>query len=105
LSGGAILIFSAEVVQGKEDELNKWYNEHHIPLFAQKLPGLRKVRRFYSKRADPQFLAIYEFDSFEELKKSLASEEMRAAAADAESQKGILINSSKSVVYDQIYPK
>jgi hypothetical protein len=105
LSRGAILIFSAEVVPGKEDELNKWYDEHHIPLFSEKLPGLKKIRRFYSKRAEPQFLAIYEYDSFDDLKKSLASEAMKAAAADADSQKGILISSSKSAVYDQIFPK
>ena len=105
MSSGAILIFSAEVIPGKEEEFNKWYDEHHIPLFSQKLPGLKKVKRFYSKRAEPQFLAIYEYDSFDDLKKSLSSEEMKAAAADADSQKGILISSSKTSVYDQIFPK
>lgn len=105
MTSGAIMIFSSEVIPGKEEEFNKWYDEHHIPLFAGKLPGLKNVRRFYSKKSDPQFLTIYEFESFDDLKKALSSEESKSAGADADSQVGILIKSSKYGLYDQIFPK
>jgi antibiotic biosynthesis monooxygenase (ABM) superfamily enzyme len=99
------MIFSAEVIPGKEEEFNEWYDLHHIPLFAGKLPGLKNVRRFYSKRAEPQFLAIYEFDSFDDLKRAITSEESKAAGADHDAQVGVLIKSSKYGLYNQIFPK
>jgi uncharacterized protein (TIGR02118 family) len=99
------MVFSAEVVDGKEEEFNKWYDEHHIPLFSSKLPGLKNIRRFYSKRADPQFMTIYEFGSYEDLRKAMSSDESKAAGADSEAQVGVLIKSSKYGFYNQIFPK
>src|SRR5579884_976473 len=60
---GAILVVSADVIEGREAEFNKWYDEHHIPLFSGKIPHLKRVRRFYSKRANPSFITIYEFET------------------------------------------
>jgi uncharacterized protein (TIGR02118 family) len=99
------MVFSVEVIPGKEEEFNKWYEEHHIPLFSAKLPRLKSVKRFYSKRGEPQYLTIYEFDSFDDLKKALSSEESKAAGADADAQVGVLIKSSKYGTYSQIFPK
>jgi uncharacterized protein (TIGR02118 family) len=102
---GAVMIYSGNVVPGKEDEFNKWYDEHHIPLFSSKLPGVRNVRRFYSSKSDPQFVTIYGFDSFDDLKRALSSEESKAAGRDADAQAGVLIKSSKYSIYNEVYPK
>jgi antibiotic biosynthesis monooxygenase (ABM) superfamily enzyme len=104
-SSGAIMVFSAEVMPGKEEEFNNWYDDHHIPLFSKKLPGLKNVKRYFSKRANPQFMTIYEFASFEDLKKTLASDELKAAKMDADAQIGVLMKSSNTSLYDQIYPR
>ena len=100
----AILVISADVIPGKEDEFNKWYDEHHIPLYSGKMPFLQSVRRFYSKRSNPQFLAVYEFASFDDLKKSIVSEESKLAGEDADKQIGKLVKSFSSNAYFQTYP-
>jgi uncharacterized protein (TIGR02118 family) len=105
MSSSAILVVSMEVVLGKEEEFNRWYDDHHIPLYAEKMPGLKAVRRYYSKGSDPQFMTIYEFKSFDDLEKALSSEEAKAAVADADPQVGVLIKSQKFGTYNQIFPK
>ncbi len=105
MNNSALLIVSAEVVPGKEEEFNKWYDEHHIPLFAGKIPLVKSIRRFYSKRGDPHFITLFEYDSFDELKKSVASEESRVAGEDANKETGNLVKSFTYAVYSQIYPK
>jgi hypothetical protein len=102
--GSALLIVSAEVIPGKEDEFNKWYNEHHIPLFSGKMPGVKSIRRLYSKRSKPQFLAFYEYDSYEVLKRSLDSKESKLAGEDADKQLGILVKSFNFNSYYQVFP-
>jgi pimeloyl-ACP methyl ester carboxylesterase len=52
----------------KEDELEKWYNEEHVPLL-QKVPGWRRTRRFVTSyldlesghRKEKEFLALHEY--------------------------------------------
>jgi antibiotic biosynthesis monooxygenase (ABM) superfamily enzyme len=90
---GAILIVSADVIPGKEEEFNKWYDEHHIPEYSGKMPYVKAVRRYYSKRSNPQFIAVYEYDSYDNLKKSMASEESNLAGEDADKQIGVLVKS------------
>ena len=105
MSNSALLIVSAEVIPGKEEEFNTWYNEHHIPLFSGKFPFLKSVKRYYSKKSNPQFLAIYEFDSYEDLEKSLASAELKAAREDSTKQVGVLVKHFTSSTYSQTFPK
>ncbi len=105
MSNQALFIVSAEVIQGREEEFNRWYDEHHIPLFSGKLPHLKSVSRFYSKNSNPKFLTIYEFDSFEDLEKSLSSPESKAAREDSTKQVGILVKPFTFNTYSQIYPK
>jgi hypothetical protein len=99
------LIVSAEVLPGKEEEFNKWYDEYHIPRYSGKMPFVKSLRRFYSKKSTPQFIAIYEYDSFDDLKKSLASKESALAGEDADKQVGKLVKSFAYNTYSQIYPK
>lgn len=105
MQDSALFIVSAEVIPGKEEEFNKWYNEHHIPLFSGKLPFLKSVRRYYSKKSNPQFLTIYEYGSHEDLEKSLASPESKAAREDSTKQVGILVKPFIFNTYNQIYPE
>lgn len=99
----ALFFAYVDVIPGKEPELNDWYDNHHIPEYAGKLPLLKSVKRFYSKKSAPEFLAIYEYDSFDDLKKSLASEEAKAAGEDANKQVGVLIKSISYKTLAQIY--
>jgi hypothetical protein len=100
----SILIVSADVIAGKEEEFNKWYDEHHIPVYSGKMPLLKSVKRFYSKKSTPQFIAIYEYASFSDLKNSMASKESELAGKDADEQVGILVKSFAYNMYSQIYP-
>ncbi len=98
------MVVTADVISGKEEEFNKWYNEHHIPIYSGKMPFLKSVRRFYSKKSVPHFLAIYEYSSQDDLKRSMASEESELAGKDADEQVGKLVKSFEFNVYSQIYP-
>ena len=57
---GGVLVVMVEVDPEHEDELNRWYDEEHIP---EKLatPGFRSARRFVDP-AGGRYLAIYELD-------------------------------------------
>ena len=105
MAGEAVLVVSAEVLPGKEEEFNRWCDEHHIPVYSGKMPFVKSIRRFYSKRGNPQFITLYEFDSFDDLKKSTASEEAQQAKLDADSQVGQLVKTFVYNSYSQIYPK
>jgi len=91
------------VLPGKEEEFNKWYDQHHIPNYSGKMPLLKSVKRLYGKRSQPQFLALYEYASFEDLKKSLASPESDLSGKDADSQVGKLVKSFAFNTYTQIF--
>ena len=59
-TSGGLLVVMVEVDPEHEDELNRWYDEEHIP---EKLatPGFRGARRFVDP-AGGRYLAIYELD-------------------------------------------
>lgn len=105
MNKSAILLVFADVIPGKEEEFNKWYNGHHIPEFSGKMPHLKSVRRYYSKKGKLKFIALYEYDSPEDLKNSLASKESELAGKDADKQIGILVNSFEFTTYNQVYPE
>ena len=104
MSEGALLIVSAEVLPGREQEFTQWYNDHHIPEFSSKMPFVRTIRRFFSKRGTPSFIAVHEYASWDDLKKSLASKESNDAGVDAAKQVGVLVKSFTYTSYNQIYP-
>lgn len=99
----AILVVSADVISGKDEEFNKWYNEHHIPEYSGKLPFLKSVRRYYSKRSEPQYIAIYEYETYDDLKKSVASQESKLAGDDADKQVGVLVKSFTFNTYSMTF--
>ncbi|KAE8386809.1 Alpha/Beta hydrolase protein [Aspergillus alliaceus] len=62
----------------KEEDLNRWYREEHIPMLAR-VPGWRRSRRFITSSIDPkaprEFLALHEYSS----KNGLEGPEHKAA--------------------------
>ncbi len=69
-----------------EDKVNKWYNEVHIPMIF-KYKGMKKAARYKRIGNDensPKYIAIFEFDSFEEFEKYNKSPERTAALKDRE---------------------
>jgi len=56
-----LLLVIVEVAVDDEAELNRWYDDEHIP---QKLatPGFRSARRFRDTERPGRYLALYELD-------------------------------------------
>jgi antibiotic biosynthesis monooxygenase (ABM) superfamily enzyme len=100
----ALLMVSVDVFPGKEDEFNDWYDDHHIPNYASKMPRLRSIRRYHTDTGEPQFIAIYRYDSADDLKASLLSIRSVEAANDGRKQFGKLVKSFSCVPYNQVYP-
>lgn len=92
-SAGIIVFVSFDVQPGADDEMNRWYDEEHLPMLA-KCPGWIRSRRFVLKEhnkiggdagkaenlgAPPKYLAVHEWADarvFESL-----SEEYKAATS------------------------
>jgi len=79
-----VLIVANEPGPGHEDEYNRWYTGTHIPMMF-KFKGLKKVSR-YRRMAEgnetSKYLAVYEFDSKEDLAAFSLSPEFSAAVVD-----------------------
>ncbi|RDW56440.1 hypothetical protein BP5796_13189 [Coleophoma crateriformis] len=64
--GNVLLAMTMRVHPGMRNELDKWYEEEHIPLL-QKVPGWLRTRRFVTStlegkpEEDTEFLALHEF--------------------------------------------
>jgi heme-degrading monooxygenase HmoA len=79
-----VLIVANEPGPGQETEYNKWYTGTHIPMMFE-FKGLKKVgryRRMGDDKESSKYLAIYEFDSKEDLAAFPRSPEFAAAVAD-----------------------
>ena len=75
-----ILVINAQdCPPGKEEEFNKWYNEHASAFFRFK--GMKSVARYKRIGEDenvPQYIAIYYFDSQKDYEQYMASPEREA---------------------------
>jgi uncharacterized protein (TIGR02118 family) len=74
-------IVATECPPEDDAKFNKWYNEVHIPMLM-KYKGIKKVTRYKSVEAPgakSNYLAIYEYDSIEDLKGASASPAFKAA--------------------------
>lgn len=56
----------------KEEAFNRWYNEEHLPRVPERHPGVLTGRRYKIIEGDDkyQFMAIYEYESYEALKRA-----------------------------------
>lgn len=84
-----IQIVASQSVTEKEDEFNRWYSEVHLPM----LFGFKGVKQasWYKCIGEPgdnaKYLAIYEFESEDDLKAFLESPEFAEAVKDFEEKK------------------
>jgi len=65
-------------------KFNKWYDEVHVPMLM-KYKGIKKVTRYRiieENAPKPKFLAVYEYDTKEELDGLNKSAEFGAAIAE-----------------------
>jgi antibiotic biosynthesis monooxygenase (ABM) superfamily enzyme len=79
-----VLIVANEPAPDREAEYNDWYTGKHIPMMFA-FPGLKKASRYRRIGDDGQcskYLAVYEFDSPENLAAFSRSPEFAAAVAD-----------------------
>ncbi len=79
-----ILIVANEPSADKEAEYNEWYTEKHIPMMFR-FHGMKKASR-YRLAGDNEdvskYLAVYEFDSREDLDAFMQSPEFADAVED-----------------------
>jgi antibiotic biosynthesis monooxygenase (ABM) superfamily enzyme len=74
-----MLIIMAKVAPEKEEAFNRWYNEEHLPRALERLPGAISGRRYKILEGEQeyQFLALYEFESYQSLDSALKSDAMK----------------------------
>jgi len=86
MAGKGLFIVMAKISAEKEEAFNRWYNEVHLPQALERLPGMISGRRYkimeertlYEKGVSKvdteyQYMAIYEFETFEIMQASLSS--------------------------------
>jgi len=64
-----LLIVMASIAPEREEAFNRWYNEDHLPKMLERMPGILSGRRYKIIEGEEryQFIAIYEFESYEAL--------------------------------------
>ncbi len=55
----ALFFACGDVPAEHEEELNRWYDEEHIPLLAR-VPGVLGARRFRASAGTPRYVALYD---------------------------------------------
>jgi len=76
-----INIVATECPCALEPRFNKWYDEVHIPMLM-KFKGIKKVTRYKvpdNNKEKGSYLAIYEYDSKDDMAALNASPEFKAA--------------------------
>jgi uncharacterized protein (TIGR02118 family) len=76
-----INIVATQCTPENDAKFNKWYNEVHIPMLM-KFKGMKKVTRYRIIDEKPRFLAVYEYDTKEDLDALSKSPEFQAAMAE-----------------------
>jgi len=56
-----LLVVRVDVAPEDEDELNRWYDEEHVPERLA-VPGMRSATRYRSVQTPGRYLAVYETD-------------------------------------------
>lgn len=61
-----VLLIVNDVDEGADDEVNRWYQEEHLPNRLA-IPGFRRARRYRAIDGRPTYVACYECDSVDVL--------------------------------------
>jgi uncharacterized protein (TIGR02118 family) len=99
-------IVATESPPGQEVKFNKWYNEVHVPLLF-KYKGLKRVTRYQligkGGGQGATYLAIYEYDSEDEMNAFSQSPEFKAAIDEMnETWKGQMFEVKWAANYEPI---
>lgn len=98
--------------QGKEDEYNAWYDEHHLKEVIN-VPGFISARHFRLATAQFPFntvtpgyryLALYEIET-DDIAAALNEVAARAGTADMTMIDGIDVSTLRAPVYEEITPE
>jgi hypothetical protein len=73
--GQAVLVVEIEVAEADVDQLNRWYDDKHVPERLA-MAGFVSARRYASTDKPGRFLAVYELEGPEA---ALSDEYMEAA--------------------------
>ena len=79
-----VLIVANEPDPEKEEEYNKWYTEKHVPMMFE-FKGMKKAGRYRclgDNLTTSKYLAIYEFDSQEDMAAFPQSPQFKEAVED-----------------------
>jgi hypothetical protein len=79
-----ILIVANEPSAAREAEYNEWYNEKHVPMMFR-FKGMKKASRYClagENKEASRYLAVYEFDSKEDMEAFPKSPEFAEAVKD-----------------------
>jgi hypothetical protein len=60
---GVLLVLN-DVVEGSEEEFNRWYQQQHVPERLA-VKGFRTARRYHVVDGQPAYMAVYECDSID----------------------------------------
>ncbi len=76
MSRKGLFIVMAKVPPEKDAAFNRWYNEDHLPKALERFGGVLSGRRYKIMEGEDeyQYLAIYEFESFEKMQETMKSE-------------------------------
>lgn len=90
MAGNKIIqIVASQSSPAKEDEYNRWYSEVHLPMLFG-FEGVKRASRYKLIGDNPvhnRFLAIYEFESPEDMAAFTKSPSFAAAIEDFENRK------------------
>jgi hypothetical protein len=64
MANGIFIAWTSPASPEVEDELNKWYDEIHIPQVRAAIPAIRDARRFkvHGAEGPSRYLCIYELE-------------------------------------------
>lgn len=94
-----LLTVRMDVAMEQEDQLNKWYNDIHIPALL-KVPGVISARRYTTIQGFPKFTAIYEFDRPD----VTTSEDWKKAVELTPRPKELVVKNFSREIHQLIYP-
>jgi len=57
-----LLLVMVDVAPEYEEELNRWYDQEHIPE-RMAIPGFVRARRFVALEGRPKYLALYDLEN------------------------------------------
>jgi hypothetical protein len=81
-----MLIIMAKVVPEKEEAFTRWYSEEHLPHAVERLSGVISGRSYKIMEGEGegeyQFIALYEFESYQALDSALKSDAMKQLAEE-----------------------